>query len=183
MAKVTGALFSMDASGGFGGALVFGKWKGRQTVRQLVTPANPKSADQETARNMVRTAGAAQHYANISTDQFTGAGMTTKAYLQANAPAGQAWNGFLVKSMIGGNGVHYAAAKAIWDAFSSGEKTAWEDAAAGATPDMPAAAQKSAGGASTTALTAGRVYLHYVYGCYIAGMFVDPPNATPPTLI
>ena len=33
MAKTTGPLFSMDASGKFGGALVFGKWKGRNVVR------------------------------------------------------------------------------------------------------------------------------------------------------
>lgn len=37
---------SVDASGKFGGAMVFGKWKGRNTVRKLVTPANPKAAKQ-----------------------------------------------------------------------------------------------------------------------------------------
>ena len=37
---------SMDAAGAFGGTLVFGKWKGRNTVRQLVTPSNPQKAGQ-----------------------------------------------------------------------------------------------------------------------------------------
>ena len=51
MAKVSGPLMSMDASGKFGGALVFSKWKGRNVVRQLVIPGNPNSAGQEAARN------------------------------------------------------------------------------------------------------------------------------------
>ena len=51
MAKVTGPLMSMDAAGAFGGTLVFGKWKGRNTVRQLVTPSDPQKAGQTAARN------------------------------------------------------------------------------------------------------------------------------------
>ena len=50
MAKVKGPLMSMEASGKFGGALVFGTWKGRPTVRQLVTPTNPQTQGQEDAR-------------------------------------------------------------------------------------------------------------------------------------
>jgi len=46
MARVSGPLLSVDASGKFGGAMVFGKWKGRNVVRQLVIPKNPKSAKQ-----------------------------------------------------------------------------------------------------------------------------------------
>lgn len=52
MARVTGPLMSMGASGKFGGAMVFGVWKGRPTVRKLVTPANPKSAKQLGVRGM-----------------------------------------------------------------------------------------------------------------------------------
>lgn len=46
MVKVLGPAFSMDASGSLAGALVFSKWKGRNYIRQLVTPANPKSGGQ-----------------------------------------------------------------------------------------------------------------------------------------
>ena len=42
---------SMNAAGAFAGTLVFGKWKGRNTVRQCVTPSNPQTAGQTTARN------------------------------------------------------------------------------------------------------------------------------------
>ena len=46
MAKVTGPLMSMTASGTLGDAIVFSTWKGRPYVRQHVKPANPKSAGQ-----------------------------------------------------------------------------------------------------------------------------------------
>lgn len=44
---------SIDASGTYGKTLVFGKWKGRNTVRQRVIPANPKSAKQTGVRAMM----------------------------------------------------------------------------------------------------------------------------------
>jgi hypothetical protein len=53
MAKVTGPLMSMDASGTVGKTLTFGKWKGRNYVRQRVIPSNPKSASQLGVRSMM----------------------------------------------------------------------------------------------------------------------------------
>jgi hypothetical protein len=53
MALVTGPLMSMDASGTIGETLTFGKWKGRNYVRQRVIPANPKSASQLGVRSMM----------------------------------------------------------------------------------------------------------------------------------
>lgn len=52
MVKVTGPMMSMDASGSLGGAVVFSKWKGRNYVRTLVKPANPRSALQVSMRAM-----------------------------------------------------------------------------------------------------------------------------------
>jgi len=46
MAIVKGPMMSLDASGSLAGAVVFSKWKGRNYVRQLVTPANPRSGSQ-----------------------------------------------------------------------------------------------------------------------------------------
>jgi len=50
MAKVTGPMMSLDASGSVAGTLVFSKWKGRNYVRQLVVPANPQSDRQRSFR-------------------------------------------------------------------------------------------------------------------------------------
>ena len=54
MVKVAGPAMSFDASGKLGGAIVFSKWKGRAYVRQLVTPANPKSVKQVSVRAMMK---------------------------------------------------------------------------------------------------------------------------------
>jgi hypothetical protein len=53
MASVKGPLLSVEASGAFGGSMVFSKWKGRPYVRELVTPSNPKSAKQTGVRAMM----------------------------------------------------------------------------------------------------------------------------------
>ncbi len=50
MAKLTGPLFSLDARGKLGKALVFIGWKGIKTVRQYLKPANPKSTGQGDVR-------------------------------------------------------------------------------------------------------------------------------------
>jgi len=50
MAKLTGPLFSLDARGKLGSALVFIGWKGIKTVRQWLKPANPQSANQGDVR-------------------------------------------------------------------------------------------------------------------------------------
>ena len=54
MASVKGPLFSLDASGTIGGAVVFAKWKGRNYVRRHAVPHNPKSVSQVGTRAMMR---------------------------------------------------------------------------------------------------------------------------------
>lgn len=179
MAKATGPLFSMDASGKFGGALVFGKWKGRNTVRQLVTPANPNTAGQETARNAVRTMGAAQRWANLTALKGAGRTFTDKDELISIAPAGQAWNGYLIKSGIGAGSVAYLAAAAAYAALTAPQKTAWVDAAAALVPAMPSVAQTAAGGVPAASLTGGEVFFHHCYALYVAGVTNVAPGAVP----
>lgn len=50
MAKVVGPLMSFDATGTVAGTATFSKWKGRNYVRQRVTPANPQTAAQTGVR-------------------------------------------------------------------------------------------------------------------------------------
>jgi hypothetical protein len=56
-AKLDGPLMSMGASGSIGGILTFGSNKGRNFVRQLVIPANPKTPAQSGVRSMMKWAG------------------------------------------------------------------------------------------------------------------------------
>jgi hypothetical protein len=54
MVKVNAPAMSLDASGSLAGALTFSKWKGRNYVRQLVRPSNPKSGGQVGVRAMFK---------------------------------------------------------------------------------------------------------------------------------
>lgn len=59
MAKVTGPLMSMTASGKLADTIVFFSWKGVSTVRQWLIPANPQSSDQGDIRLVIGGVGRA----------------------------------------------------------------------------------------------------------------------------
>jgi hypothetical protein len=59
MAKVVGPLMSVDASGKFGNAMVFSKWRGLNTVRQFVIPAYSRSNEQGNVRDLLKDASQA----------------------------------------------------------------------------------------------------------------------------
>lgn len=180
MAKVTGPLMSMDASGKFADSMVFGKWKGRNVVRQYTKPSNPQTSLQTDTRNALRVLAAGQTFAGSTLLKRSGETTTDLVELKATAPAGQAWNGWLVKSGIGAGLVNYHAAETAYAALTAPQKAAWDTAAAALTPAIPAVAQKAAGGASATAMPAGQVFYHYIYGLKIAGV-AAAPTGTPPT--
>lgn len=52
MALVKAPLFGLDASGAIGDSIVFSKWRGRNYVRILTIPANPKSGLQTGMRTV-----------------------------------------------------------------------------------------------------------------------------------
>ena len=54
MAKTTGPLFSLEASGTVGKTVTYSHWKGRPYVRRRVIPLNPFEPDQVAARNRIR---------------------------------------------------------------------------------------------------------------------------------
>lgn len=51
MARVSGPLFSMSASGSVGKAITFASWKGRQYCREWFIPQNPKTTTQVNVRS------------------------------------------------------------------------------------------------------------------------------------
>jgi len=59
MAKVSGPLYSMSASGKLGDAMVYFGWKGVNVVRQWLIPANPQSATQGNQRIIIGGTGRA----------------------------------------------------------------------------------------------------------------------------
>lgn len=65
MASVKGPLLSMDASGSVASTITFAKWKGRNYVRELVKPSNPKTAGQVAVRAVLKFV--TQTWASLST--------------------------------------------------------------------------------------------------------------------
>jgi len=57
MARVTGPLMSVDASGTLAGALTYAKWRGRNYVRRHAVPSNPRTQAQVAARAIVAFLG------------------------------------------------------------------------------------------------------------------------------
>jgi hypothetical protein len=101
MVKLSAPMMSLDASGSLANAITFSKWKGRNYARQLVRPANPKSALQVSMRAMMRFLS--QSWAAIgatpkaSWDALATAGNFSafNAYIQANQ---RLWREFLPPS-------------------------------------------------------------------------------------
>ena len=54
MARVSGPLFSMSASGTVGKAITFGIWKGRPWCRVWFKPENPKTEEQVNVRTAMK---------------------------------------------------------------------------------------------------------------------------------
>lgn len=75
MAKVTGPLLSMRASGAIGKAIVMGSWRGVSYARVHVTPANPQTTSQTLRRGV---------FANIQ-DFYKRAGELSRAPWEAAA--------------------------------------------------------------------------------------------------
>lgn len=54
MARVSGPLFSMSASGTIGKAVTYGAWKGREWCRVWFKPQNPRTVKQVNLRTAMR---------------------------------------------------------------------------------------------------------------------------------
>jgi hypothetical protein len=180
MAKTTGPLFSLEASGTLGKTVTYSHWKGRPYCRRRVIPLNPYEADQVRARNLIRCMAIGQFWANHTALILDGETEIDKTRIKAATPDGFAWNGFLVDSGIGPGAANFLAMETIWTAFSAGEKTAWDDAAAALVPAIPECPVGKAGGGSDSPYSAGLVYLAYMYALYKMALYTLP-TAVPPT--
>jgi hypothetical protein len=94
MAKVTGPLFSMSASGKLGDSMVFFPWKGINVVRQWVIPVNKMSETQGNQRIML--AGTGRAVGEIKPEKSF-----AQQLIDLNLiPAGQTKQSFMVKYIL-----------------------------------------------------------------------------------
>lgn len=94
MAKVTGPLMSLSASGKIANTVVFAGWKGVQYARKYVIPANPESVAQGDQRIMMGGVGR-------SVGKVTVAGtFNSKLSALGVVPSGQSKQSYLVKYIL-----------------------------------------------------------------------------------
>ena len=179
MARVTGPLMSMEASGTIGKTLTFANWVGRQYVRRWTRPSNPQTADQMDQRNAFSVIGVGVSQANKCLQVNSSTTKTDEQAVRDKTPSGMRWNGYIQKVLTGTNAVGYKGAKLAWTTLAN--KTAWETTANGLTPPVPPAPQYMEGGASDIAATPGEVLFIMNWGLYLIGARSTAPNATPPT--
>ena len=91
MAKVTGPLLSLDASGSVASTMTFSRWKGINYVRQRVIPTYSNTALQAAIRLLTKDASKAW-----ATDALVGTTQIDAAYKLAydTAASGNAYSGF-----------------------------------------------------------------------------------------
>ncbi len=99
MAKVEGPLFSLEARGKIGDAIVYFPWKGRHVVRQWLKPTNPQSATQGYVRGAMKAIGKF-----ISKILCIAKGSALDSLLYADctssADAGMNWNAWLAGGFL-----------------------------------------------------------------------------------
>lgn len=105
MAKVSGPLFSLEARGKIGDAVVFFPWKGLHVVRQWLVPTNPKTALQGTIRLIIGALGRATSVVQTAHDFAS----EVRAYMDA----GLTWPSAISKYMID----NVVADGTAWDAL------------------------------------------------------------------
>ena len=98
MAKVTGPLLSLDASGSVASTIVFSRWKGVQYARQRVVPTYRRTNDQAAIRDLIKDASQAWRNEDTPIDS---------SYKEAYdaAASGQAYSGFnlFIRDAVGKN--------------------------------------------------------------------------------
>lgn len=118
MAKVEGPLFSLEARGKIGDAMVFFPWKGRHAVRRWLKPTNPRDVDQQIIRQKLASLGKCIAAMTTPGDVLANGSAAVVAW-KAKTPAAQIWNAYLVQ-------------QGMADLSSDGNYTALSAAIAGA---------------------------------------------------
>lgn len=180
MAKVTGPLMSLEASGTIGDALTFSRWVGRPYVRRYSVPGNPQTLNQETHRNRFSVMGTIATWAARNNQTFDANTDNVQKLIKSKTPADQRWNGFLLRVMTSGNGAQFDACANEWDTTFGASHASWESTATNLTPPMPSAAQRGAGGVSTTAATPGFLLFALHWALFQMGLQPAAPGNIPP---
>ena len=128
MATVDGPLFSLEARGKIGEAIVFFPWKGRHAVRRWLKPTNPRDVDQKLIRQKLAAVGQTiGKILGVSTAYPNGSLAVVE--WKTLTPATQIWNAYIVKKALS-----QLSSDAKWILFAASiaganELTTWQSCA------------------------------------------------------
>jgi len=124
MAKVTGPLMSLDASGTVANTTTFSKWKGRNYVRLRVIPFNTDTALQQAVRSALGTLAKAARAVLTAAQDVADPAVGSPFYVAAVgvAPSNQSWISYMQSVMY----ASYAAILVEWAAVSAPDKAFYE---------------------------------------------------------
>jgi len=117
MAKVTGPLYSMSASGTIGKAMVHFGWKGINVVREWLKPSNPQTADQGDVRIVFGGLGQSTRCIGLADSTHTDSLFGADAKLCA--PSNMTFVSYLVQHMQKTYMPDATAFEAIYTAFEA----------------------------------------------------------------
>lgn len=100
MAKVTGPLFSLSASGQIAKTLVFMPWKGLNNVRKYVIPTNPNTALQDAQRDHLGDAVDLVHVAMSDADPLNELDTVAYSAWASTIKTAMTWFNMAVKNFI-----------------------------------------------------------------------------------
>lgn len=99
MAKVSGPLFSIEARGKIGNAVVHFPWKGRYCVRRWLIPSNPRDIDQRIVRQKMACIG--KPISKILTaSELPSDGSAIYEGIKNATPTAQIWNAYFTKTFM-----------------------------------------------------------------------------------
>lgn len=106
MAKTTGPLLSLSASGTIGKALTYKSWKGINVCSIKSSPSNPQTLTQMLNRGFFAAGGKI-----TKKSKLTGLVVT---FVKTIVPAGQSWASFFISEVMGTQNINIIASKAAY---------------------------------------------------------------------
>lgn len=166
----------MSASGKFGGTMVFAVNKGRNIVRQLVIPSNPKTVLQLQVRNKLSVAASIQKNINRTLTINAALMVRDEVALRNRAPSGETWNAGVTREVVGTGGAKYFAAST---AYAAATAATWQAAALGLPTPYADIVLRDTDNMGTITVSAGEQFFRHQYALYTAGVLMTAPTVPP----
>ena len=131
-ARVVGPLFSQEARGQFGKAVVYGRRRGQNVVRAYGVPNNPQTPGQIAVRIRLAVTGRITQATRVGDLKYATETASVIQFYRTRVREGEVWNSALVREMQGPGNATYIAQLAAYEAETQSVQDLWIAAAAAA---------------------------------------------------